>query len=307
MLGAMADVTVTRCPTDLRVEALRLLRAAGRSEEKDLLAAAVESAAPRGEAAWDGLFVLGEPPAAALWVQVTDGNSAVVWPPAQDDAVVDVLYQAAAEFVDARRVGVAQIIATAADGFRDDAMARRGFPRLADLVYMFAEPVPRGPQKSHLSQSLQFVPRAGDDPARLAALIEQTYVGTCDCPALDGARAMDDVLAGYEAQGGRRPEHWYFVADGAQDVGVLLMAEHSATANWELVYMGIVPAARGRALGAQIVQFAREIVGRERAHRLVLAVDAANAPALAMYRRSGFFEWDRRIVFARLGAAARRD
>jgi ribosomal protein S18 acetylase RimI-like enzyme len=33
--------------------------------------------------------------------------------------------------------------------------------------------------------------------------------------------------------------------------------------------------------------------------QLVLAVDAANAPAIAIYRKAGFTAWDRRNIFLR--------
>jgi ribosomal protein S18 acetylase RimI-like enzyme len=116
-------------------------------------------------------------------------------------------------------------------------------------------------------------------------------------------RSVADVLAGYREQGVYRPEHWYLVAEEGYNLGVLLLAEHPSVGNWELVYMGVVPAARGRGLGEIIARFAIEAARRGEAQRLVLAVDAANAPAMAMYRRAGFLEWDRRTVYARVAGA----
>jgi ribosomal protein S18 acetylase RimI-like enzyme len=81
---------------------------------------------------------------------------------------------------------------------------------------------------------------------------------------------------------------------------VLILAGHAAAGNWELVYMGVTPEARGRGLGANIVHFALNVAARGGAQRVVLAVDAANQPAVEMYRRAGFLEWERRTVFARL-------
>ena len=42
------------------------------------------------------------------------------------------------------------------------------------------------------------------------------------------------------------------------------------------------------------------LAGRANRGRLVLAVDAANVPAVAMYRAAGFQVWDRRRAFFRL-------
>jgi ribosomal protein S18 acetylase RimI-like enzyme len=151
---------------------------------------------------------------------------------------------------------------------------------------------------------LHFVPRAGDKPQRLAALLEQTYIGTLDCPSLDGVRPMHDVLEGYKAQGQHSRGDWYFVQEYGVDVGALILTEHPGFGNWELVYMGVAPAARGRRHGDRITRFALDVAARRGAERLVLAVDQANAPALRAYERAGFVAWDRRIVYARLRAPA---
>ena len=100
-----------------------------------------------------------------------------------------------------------------------------------------------------------------------------------------------------------RPENWLFVRSGAKDVGVLLLADHGMSQHWELVYMGLVPAARGKRIGAAIVQHAQQLVHRAGVARLVLAVDAANSPAIKMYNESGFIAWDTRIVYVRFAPA----
>jgi ribosomal-protein-alanine N-acetyltransferase len=64
--------------------------------------------------------------------------------------------------------------------------------------------------------------------------------------------------------------------------------------------MGVVPEARGRGLGRRIVDFALAQAARAGTERLVLAVDAANGPALGVYRGAGFVEWERRTVYARM-------
>ncbi len=109
---------------------------------------------------------------------------------------------------------------------------------------------------------------------------------------------MPEVLDGYRAQGRHLPEHWYSVQFRGNDVGVLILADHPTAGNCELVYMGVVPPARGSGLGERIVRRALAAAVEIGAQRLVLAVDAANGPALELYRRAGFVEWDRRTVYA---------
>ena len=87
-------------------------------------------------------------------------------------------------------------------------------------------------------------------------------------------------------------------------MGALILAEHPGLGNWELIYMGLAAPVRGRGWGESVVQFAIDVAAQQGAERLVCAVDAANQPALDVYRRLGFIEWAERIVYARLCAQA---
>jgi hypothetical protein len=79
----------------------------------------------------------------------------------------------------------------------------------------------------------------------------------------------------------------------------LLLADHPDDDQWELVYMGIIPAARGRGWGLQITRHAQWLTGCAARRRLILAVDAANQPAVAMYAAAGFQTWNRRSAFVK--------
>jgi ribosomal protein S18 acetylase RimI-like enzyme len=63
--------------------------------------------------------------------------------------------------------------------------------------------------------------------------------------------------------------------------------------------MGIVPAARGLRWGVAATRFAQFVAHRSGREQLVLAVDAANAPAVRMYRECGFVSWAARRVFVK--------
>jgi ribosomal protein S18 acetylase RimI-like enzyme len=111
-------------------------------------------------------------------------------------------------------------------------------------------------------------------------------------------------LAGYKAVGIYDASRWFLVIQSegegnVRDVGCLLLTEHPAEKNWELIYFGVVPLARGARLGIEIVRHAQWLMRQSRAERLVLAVDAANSPAIAVYAAAGFEAWDRRSVFLR--------
>ena len=310
MLTAMSSPKrlVIRCPASRRPEAFRQLHAGLPSDQQAALPQALERAVADDPDAWDGLFVCDGGDARAdtdsiagvVWVQPLPGNTAVIWPPDPHSVALEPLLHAAAAFVDERDFPLAQMVVSANDDYPLDVVARSGFGQLVELMYLYRDLL----GYSGSPKGLQFIPHAGDHSARLAAILQSTYAGTKDCPALDGIRPLDEVIDGYRAQGEYLPEHWYLVNDGSADVGALIVAYHRGVENCELVYMGVTPQARGRGLGKQIVQFALNASATIGAKRLVLAVDSANSPALKVYGDLNFLPWDRRVVYARLRAPA---
>lgn len=65
----------------------------------------------------------------------------------------------------------------------------------------------------------------------------------------------------------------------------------------ELTYVGLVPAARGRGFGTLAVRAALRRATAAGNDWLTLSVDERNAPAVTMYRRLGFREFDVQHVF----------
>jgi ribosomal protein S18 acetylase RimI-like enzyme len=147
---------------------------------------------------------------------------------------------------------------------------------------------------------LEFEPYQPAEHERLTALVERTYVGSLDCPAIEGLRPIKDVLAGYQAVGHFDAARWLFVRRGGRDVGCLLMAAHPEGKSWELSYMGVVPEARGSGRGLAMVRQAQWLAGAAGCERMVLAVDAENRPAIDVYAAAGFVAWDQRSLFLRV-------
>jgi ribosomal protein S18 acetylase RimI-like enzyme len=134
---------------------------------------------------------------------------------------------------------------------------------------------------------------------RLIDVIQHTYIGTLDCPLIDGMRDTADVLTGYQAVGVFRPELWFFVKDRGRDVGCLLINVHPDVLHAEIVYLALVPDVRGRGWGLQLARQALWVARATHCQRAVLAVDADNAPAVELYRAAGFQAFDRRAVWLR--------
>lgn len=269
------------------------------------------SAARSGRISLDGLLIArrGNELAGAVWTQRQPGRVASLFPPVAARAdlqdCVEALLAAAIEQLSAEDIQLAQSLLKDDAGEDAALLLRHGFHRLADLLYMvsLAKDFPTAAPAS----DLQFVPAPADDERRLAAICERTYEGTLDCPPLNGVRSSADVLAGYRAIGSHQPSLWSIARVDGADVGCLLLADHPDDDQCEIVYAGLVPEARGRGLGVTLTRHAQWQTGQLGRARLVLAVDSANAPAIAAYSAAKFIVWDRRCalfrVFTRENAA----
>jgi GNAT superfamily N-acetyltransferase len=81
------------------------------------------------------------------------------------------------------------------------------------------------------------------------------------------------------------------VVDG-RDVGVVRGAPHLRSDHRELISMWVAPIARRQGIGAQLIDSLAEWARAAGATALVLDVIAGNAPAIALYERTGFLRFD---------------
>lgn len=237
--------------------------------------------------------------AGAVMAQCVPGKAAMVWPPqlvepqplVTTSALMDELCRELVE----RDVVIAQSLLHPESLLDAEHLQAGGFSLLADLLYLQAteEAFPTQPP----ADSLELQPIQPGDERRLIEMIDRTYVGTMDCPRLDGSRETADVVDGYRAIGVYRPELWRIAHEGGKDVGCLLLADHPEQGRYELVYMGLTPEARGRRLGQPLVRAAQWLTRQGGRSRLVLAVDAANRPAVQLYESTGFLAFDQRSVY----------
>ncbi len=193
---------------------------------------------------------------------------------------------------------MAQALLPTDAGSDAETLVAAGFHHVSDLLYLvcLAEQFPPSPP----CRELQFESYSSAQHARFPELVDATYEDTLDCPAVNGVRCIDDVLQGYRATGQFDPGRWFIVRHQGEPVGCLILTDYPEHATWELIYMGILPLARGRGFGVEIVRHALWLAGQAASKRLVLAVDAINEPALRMYAAAGFQAWDRKSVFVRI-------
>ncbi|WDQ17562.1 GNAT family N-acetyltransferase [Rhodopirellula sp. P2] len=120
-------------------------------------------------------------------------------------------------------------------------------------------------------------------------LVQRTYLGSMDCPALEQFRTAAQIMDGYQAVPTYAPDLWFMLSErpGGEPIGCLLMARHGGdpASVLEVVYMGVVPAARGRGFSRDILSLALQCCRQESASRMILAVDRTNRPARDAYMR----------------------
>jgi ribosomal protein S18 acetylase RimI-like enzyme len=172
-----------------------------------------------------------------------------------------------------------------------------GYRLVGDLLYLAATlDDARHLQPTPPPYPVELVSHPASDHDRWIPLIDETYLQTLDCPAVDGLRPTRDVLAGYLDIGRPRDDWWFIVRHQGRDVGCLILADHHPSLHAELVYMGLIPEVRGRGWGVYLAQEARRLAAQTPAQQLVLSVDSSNTPALRHYQSAGFRFWEQRTI-----------
>jgi ribosomal protein S18 acetylase RimI-like enzyme len=270
----------------------------GRAERIGKLRAACANRPVEGLwAAYRGARVVG-----AVRAHVQPGRTALVTPgcvaPEEPPETARELLSRAVESLPGQGVQVAQAVLETGCGPAADRLLDGGFRHVANVLYLVS--LENAFPESAPAEHLEFVPYSQRRHREFAELVERTYEGTLDCVALDAVRAVDDVLAGYRGAGPFDPARWLVARSEGREVGCVLVGEDPAGDPWELVYLGVVPEARGRGHGLALTRHVQWLAREAGRKRIVLAVDVANAPAKRVYAAAGFVGWDRRSVYLRV-------
>ena len=255
-----------------------------------------------GELDPHGLFVLRGRSGllGAVFCLPMPGASALVWPPQcvlspRRDAMEDDLLRRAADWLRGRGVKVAQVLLTADEARFADALPRNGFAHVAALWFLrhdLSAPSPPG-----AAVRLDYRPYDPSNSTPFHQTLRRTYEGTLDCPELNGARDVEDVVAGHRPAGKFDPGLWSLALADGVPVGVLMLTEVEDARDWEVSYVGVVPEARRRGFGRELVRRAIVNAHMSGAPSLGLSVDGRNRPAWDLYMDLGFRPYDCREVF----------
>lgn len=130
---------------------------------------------------------------------------------------------------------------------------------------------------------------------RFAETIARTYTDSLDCPKLAGLRTIEDTIETHKHTGRFTPRSWRLVLEGGKPLGVAMV--NNLKGRGELVYLGVVPEARGRGIGRTLLARAIRDTAEKGLARMGLAVDVKNTPAMRLYEGANFHEVRRRLVW----------
>lgn len=196
----------------------------------------------------------------------------------------------------AMHAGIELVQSLTEPGHRDAAhvMEAGGLRHLATLEYL-ERPAPVGDRRAvALPPGCSVAIWDPRERALMEDLLARTSEDSLDCPGLSAMRDPADVLEGHLAASSHDASAWHVAWRHGAPVGVALLSVHSDARNVELVYLGLVPGARGSGLGTALLDLALRDAAMRRHAPVSLAVDVRNSPATRMYARAGFVPVRRR-------------
>jgi ribosomal protein S18 acetylase RimI-like enzyme len=273
-----------------------------RGTERDARVANAVRLVERGELDPTGILVAragGDLQGAVVCLPVP-GASGLVWPPqarpGRRAEVEDELLRHACAWLRRRGARLGQALLTAGEAGLAPPLERNGFAHVTSLWYL----------RHDLKLSYEFL-RSPDRLAYVACdagdlplfrqTLPRTYQDTLDCPEVNGVRTLDEVFEGHRAQGVHDPARWWLALEGDRPVGVLLLTAVPELEAWDVAYVGVVPEARRRGWGRELMHKALRAAHASDAAQLTLSVDARNRPAWSLYLDLGFEPFDQREVY----------
>jgi mycothiol synthase len=272
-------------------------------DERDRRVANALRLVERGELDRKGVFVAREAfgLAGALVCVTVPGASGLVWPPQvmpglDPVPVEDRLLTHATAWLKKAGAKLGQALLTREESPFGESLKRNGFAHVTRLWYLrhyLDLPVSLLLAKERLN--FQSFRRA--DRHLFQETLLRTYEDTLDCPEVNGVRSIEEVVLGHQSQGKYDSGRWWLAFDGSGPVGVLLLIEMPEAQYWELAYMGVIPEARGKHYGSELVRKALFEARAGEGGQLSLSVDERNLPAWKIYQHLGFEPYDEREVY----------
>ena len=213
-----------------------------------------------------------------------------------DESLAARLLRAAAARVNLREGArlIQVLIDPQAAGTLAAALEQAGFEKLALLAYLRRHVKPEERQ-TPLPPDLGWRRYWRLRHTSFAQTIAATYEESLDCPGLVGLRTVNDAITTHKHMGIFSARAWNLATAGGKPVGVVLL--NNLQGRGDVVYLGVVPAARHSGIGKVLVMRAIRDTAAMGLPQIGMAVDVSNTPAMRLYERTGFLETQRRLAY----------
>lgn len=244
------------------------------------------------------------PVGASLSMEQPDGVT-LVWPPVVTTAATDptavehALMTELTARLDASSARLGQILLDPAEITDASVYHQHGFSTVTNLDFLVRELNGTLPEMSAPPDWSTETFDECRNADRFAAVIEATYLGSQDCPVLEGLRTGREALASHRLSGQFCSDLWILYKVAEVDVAVVLLNKHPEQSAVELVYFGVIPDARGRGYGRIALIQALNVAAQHGCQLAFLAVDAKNSCAIEVYAQIGFTHLSRRQALFR--------
>ena len=175
------------------------------------------------------------------------------------------------------------------------AFKHAGFEKLAILTYM--ERITSAKPPRHESGHVLFVSSEDVTEEEIRNVLQETYIGSLDCPKIHGLRTIEDIIQGHRGQGNFDSQLWTIASLENSPSGILILSPVPEALCMELIYLGCTPNARGLGVGDALMQAAVQQSQGVGMSRITLAVDADNLPAISLYKRWQFQPLYNRLTY----------
>jgi mycothiol synthase len=190
----------------------------------------------------------------------------------------------------------AQALLEPEDALHRDLLERYGFRRLTTLRYM-QRSCAWPPFVPPDAAEAEWVAYSSASHGEFGRTLLETYQESRDCPELTGIRPIDDVIASHQATGPFDPRLWELVRLEGRTAGCILLSRLTFGPLMEIVYVGVVPAMRGRGVGSLLMRRALRHAQRDGAAELMVVFDVRNPAAARLYERFGFERAADRVAY----------
>jgi len=196
------------------------------------------------------------------------------------------------------RVTLAQIVLNdPAPKLQMHAIIEAGFEELAKLRYLERQTsvaIPCQPNETkHIG--LHFHSMETNSDVELGKVLEETYIGSLDCPNLYGVRPIQDIIDGHRMSSLYQPDFWFIGTIDESPVCVLLLNPNDDVL--ELAYIGVIPSQREHGIADFCLAKTIELAQHHNFQRITLVVDNENAKASKLYAKWDFAQIQSRHAF----------